>query len=215
MAMPAVITTAISPSVSSPRKSTRMTLTTLRPCASGTLLALKKSLSRASSGPRARAEAAASSPPGPQNSASAPSRSQSSNGRPSRASRLSRVITSARITTDRISTMNWVKLEVRRAEQQEEQRHRQPLHPERQDGEQPRPRSTTVSDADQRRQQHHAPFVEGQHRPQRGQAGSPPSDSQRHDQRQRQQPRTPRPGRARAGRDAAAASPPGERMSPK
>ena len=48
MAMPAVITTEISPSVSRPRKSTRMTLTMLRPWAIGTLLAAKKSLSRAS-----------------------------------------------------------------------------------------------------------------------------------------------------------------------
>src|SRR5690606_26177756 len=55
-AMPAVITTEISPSVSSPRKSTRMTLTTLWPWASGTLFRLKKSLSRGSSVPLSTAK---------------------------------------------------------------------------------------------------------------------------------------------------------------
>ena len=69
--MPAVITTAISPSVSRPRKSTRMTLTMLRPCASGTLLASKKSPSRGSNGALEHARTAAASRATPQSSASA------------------------------------------------------------------------------------------------------------------------------------------------
>ena len=104
------MTTAISPSVSRPRKSTMMTLTMLRPWA----IALRMCAEEVAQ--RARRTAAASTLQQQQPEAEPAGdrdrrrrAASASAGRRSAGDSLSRVITSARMTTDSVSTMNWVK----------------------------------------------------------------------------------------------------------
>ena len=171
--MPAVMTTEISPSVSRPRKSTRMTLTMLWPWATAALFSAKNSLSRRRNWPCTTRSSTASTPTPPA-IARPPSRSRSSSGRGSLGGELQPGHHQGEDHHRQDLDHELGEAEVGRAEQQEDQRHREALNAERDDRRTAASAQQTTVTTPSDRQRHRAPFVEGE-RPNGGRAGQPPS----------------------------------------